>query len=302
MSKKTISLIGFLQFIKNRNKGSFKRLFFLAMVGSFVFAYSPVRSEEKNEKPKRSWRDFFKGSSRKKETEGDSGSSFRRKKEISDSGELSEESNPEGMVDLVDAPTTNIIDYGGYRLNFRLYSGGGLVSHLSFGVFRRLNIGASWDNEKVIGTEDPTTNSPTLNIKLRAYDGSRILPSLAIGYDGQGRFFNKATDQYTERERGLYLAFEREFFFPRLEFYGGTNIAKFKEGEVYGFVGASYLIEQKIALIMEYDNIRVGPRNRWNAGIRVFPISSLAIDFAVRKIGSIEDKERIVRINYVGSF
>ena len=216
--------------------------------------------------------------------------------------EPSGEFNPEGMMDLIDSQTPNAIDYGADRLNFRLFSQGGLLSHLSFGVFRRLNIGASWELEDVIGSENPSTSAPALNVKFRVYDGGEVLPAAAIGYDGQGRFFDKASDEYGERERGLYLALGREVFFPRLEWYGGVNISKFKEGLLFGSVGLSYSLEEKFVLMTEYDNVRDGPNNRWNAGIRVFPIPSLGIDFAFRRIASNQDKERVIRINYVGSF
>lgn len=241
--------------------------------------------------PERSWRDYLRKGTRRSTPE-----------EKTSRIDSTEQTNPEGMVDLIDSPTTNVVDYGGYRINFRLYNQGGLLSHISFGVFRRLNIGASWDNEKVIGTENPRTNKPTLNAKFRIYDGSSVFPSLAIGYDGQGRFFNQATDEYNERDRGLYFAMGREVFIPHLEAVGGVNISKFKEGEVYGSFGLWYTIEEKLALMAEYDNIRNGVDNRFNAGLRLFPIPSLAIDFAFRQIGSNKDKDRILRINFVGSF
>lgn len=263
---------------------------FIFTLSTQNFLYS---KEKTTDKPKRTWREYFmRGTKEVKSPE-------IKKESFADD---TEDLNPEGMIDLIDMPTSNVIDYGGYRLNFRLYSKGGFLSHISFGVFRRLNIGASWDNEEVIGSENPSTNVPTLSVKFRAYDGGQILPSFALGYDGQGRFFNRTTDEYQERERGLFAVFGRELFFPKLEVHAGANIAKFKEGIVLGFVGLSYTIEQKIALITEYDNIRVGPDNRWNAGIRVFPIPALAIDFAFRRIASDKEKERIVRINFVGSF
>ena len=180
----------------------FPIIFFIALF-SFNFSVQ-LHAEDDGVKKERSWRDFLRGGKNKKTIKG------RTEDPIEDL-----QSNPEGIVDLVDMPTSNVIDYGGYRVNFRLYSEGGVVSHLSFGVFRHLNIGASWDNQKVIGTDNQSTNSPTLNIKLRAFDGSYILPSFTIGYEGQGRFFDKTIDQYREREKGLFLVMGRELFFPR---------------------------------------------------------------------------------------
>ncbi len=250
----------------------------------------PVRSEE-GELPERSWRDYLRRGRRRSTPE-----------EKTSRIDATEPTNPEGMVDVIDSPTPNTVDYGGYRLNFRFYKEGGILSTISFGVFRRLNIGASWDNEKVIGSDDPRTNKPALQAKFRIYDGSMVIPAIAIGYDGQGRFFDKVKDEYAERDRGLYMSMGREIFFPRFEAYGGVNISKFKEGEVYGSIGLSYTIEDKFVLMTEYDNIRNGVDNRWNAGIRVFAMQQLHIDFAFRQIASNKDKDRLVRINFVGSF
>ncbi|OGR82492.1 MAG: hypothetical protein A2902_05645 [Elusimicrobia bacterium RIFCSPLOWO2_01_FULL_64_13] len=270
--------------------GAFLVLFWLGL-----FAVPFLGAEDAGTlKPKRSWKEYFLGRSRGRSLPSRPGAKAR--------ADAFEELNPEGMVDLVDAQTTNIVDYGGYRANFRFYSAGGILSHLSFGVFQRLNIGASWDLEDLIGSKSPSTNPPTLNAKFRVYDGGMRLPSVAVGYDGQGRFFNDAKDEYDERERGLYVVFGRELLLPKLEFYGGANIADFKGSKFLGTVGASYTIEQKVALITEYDNIRVARDNRWNAAVRVFPIPSLGIDFGFRRIASNREKERIVRINYVGNF
>ena len=264
---------------------------FILFITAFVFSFSSfnIRADDDfNHKPKKWW--------------GENSHKNKNKKSRHSENSDDESLNPEGMADLIDSPTTNVIDYGGFRLNFRFYSKGGILNHISFGVFRRLNLGASWDVEKFIGTEDPATNVPTLNIKIRVFDGGIFLPSFAIGYDGQGRFFNRDTDQYNERERGIYGVFGRELFLPNLETYGGANIAKFKEGTVFGFLGISFNVEQKVALMLEYDNIRQMPSNHLNAGFRVFPLPSLGIDFAVRNITTPSDRERIVRINYVGSF
>lgn len=260
----------------------------------FVMAFSVrvAAQKEESKESKRSWKEYFMGR--------------WKSRPANESGRHSPEEfetlSPEGIVDLIDSQTANVIDYGGFRLNFRFYSEGGILSHISFGVFQRLNIGASWDLEDFVGFDSPSTNVPTLNAKFRVYDGGVFLPSLAIGFDGQGRFFNDAKDEYDERERGLYIVMAREIVLPNLELYAGSNIAEFKDAKFKGSVGLSYAIERKLVLMTEYDNIRVARENRWNAGFRVFPLSSLAIDFAVRRIASNKKKERIIRINYVGSF
>lgn len=255
---------------------------------SLSFLTATLSAEKAESGKKGKWREYFFPDSERK----------IKSAEKTNRSEI----NPEGMTDLIDSQTTNVVDYGSLRLNFRLYSKGGVISHLSFGVFRRLNIGVSWDNEELIGAATPTTNTPTLNMKFRVYDGGQILPSFAIGYDGQGRFFDKGKEEYQEKERGFFIVLGREIFFPGLEASGGMNIAQFKEGIVLGTIALSYSIERRLVLLAEWDNIREIRESRFNAGFRVFPIPSLGIDFAVRRIGSDKEKERIIRINYVGRF
>ena len=256
----------------------------LGLAWGSVFAFSQAQA--------RNWRDFLSAGTTSAVGRG------AQKSETSQEANESEQ----GLLELVDVPTAKILDYGAYGLGFRFYEQGGLLTQLSFGVFRRLNIGVSWDNEKVIGSQDPETNVPALQIKVRAFDGSPRLPSFTLGYDGQGRFFDRAKDEYAERERGIFIVFGREIFASGLELHAGSNIARFKEGKIYGFFGLSYDIENRLVLFTEYDNIRNGPESRWNIGAKLFPVPWLSIDFAFRKVGSNQDKERIARINYVGRF
>ncbi len=277
-----------------------KKIATLSFLAFFFFAGAVfVRAQETPapKEKKSGWRSFF---SRDKER------TSIKKKGGWFSGGAEKAPIQENLIDLIDTPTTRILGYGSYRANFRFYRDGGLLNHLSFGVFNRFNLGVSWDVEKFIGVEDPGTNVPTLYFKVRAYDGGPMLPSVALGYDGQGRFFNKSTDQYREREKGLFVVLGKELI-HNFESRVGMSVSKFNnsegsEGKISGFVGASYSMDEKFYLMMEYDNLRSAPGNRLNVGFRVLPISSFAVDFAVRNLMDSSERERIVRLNYVGSF
>ena len=41
---------------------------------------------------------------------------------------------------LVDTPTYSILDYGSYDIQFRVFSGGGVLTKLNVGIFKVLNI------------------------------------------------------------------------------------------------------------------------------------------------------------------
>ena len=207
------------------------------------------------------------------------------------------------MLDLVDIPTAEAVDHYGYNLSFRFYSGGGVLTKTTFGVLPRLNVGFGLDTERFIGSDTVDLNAPTLNVKFRFYDGKRELPALALGYDGQGYFFDKAADEYRQREKGLYLVGGGEAFVPNLHLHAGLNIPDFSDDKVFGFTGVDYVYRNVFAFMFEADNLRGTRQSRLNLGGRYFITPSFSIDLAGRDLWAAGRKsERIVRLAYFGSF
>jgi len=209
----------------------------------------------------------------------------------------------ENAIDLIDVPTAGILDYGSYNVNFRLFSDGGVLSRLNFGVFKVVNLGFAWEIQKLIGAQDPSVAPPSLYLKVRPFSGTMSMPSFAFGYDGQGYFYNNSSDEYAQKGKGVFIVFTKEMFFPGLEMNFGANMNDFKNSDVYAFTAASYNIEEKFMLIAEYDNIHYSPENRFNAGLRFSISDDLTIDLAGRDlIAKDRSSERVVKINYVGRF
>lgn len=207
------------------------------------------------------------------------------------------------VPEIIDVPTADVIDTYGYQVGFRFYSNGGLLSKPTFGVFPRLNIGFGLDVERVIGNQSADLNRPTLNAKFRFFDGSRALPSLALGYDGQGYFYDKVTDEFRQREKGLYLAGSGEIFTPGLNLHGGVNVYDFVDDHAYGFLALQYLHEDTFGFSAEWDNVRTGRESRINLGLRYNVTPSFAVDIAGRDLfAPSRDPERIVRLVYTGGF
>jgi len=204
---------------------------------------------------------------------------------------------------VIDTPTVGMLDYGAYDLNFRLQDGGGILTRLSFGVFKVVNVGFGWELENVIGTQDVTVAPPALYLKIKPFSGGMILPSFAFGYDGQGYFYDKASSAFTQKEKGLFMVFGREFLFPGFEMNFGANMNDFKTNTVYGFASLTFDVEEKLYFLSEYDNINYLPDSRLNLGLRFFITSDFSIDLAGRSVGAADVKpERIVRIGYLGKF
>ena len=204
---------------------------------------------------------------------------------------------------VIDTPTTGMLDYGSYDLNFRLFRDGGILPRLNFGVFKIVNLGIGWELSRVIGDQNITVSPPALYLKIRPYAGGIYLPALAFGYDGQGYFFDKEKNEFLIKEKGVFVVLGREYMFPGLEFNVGANIYDFKTNTVYGFANFIFNMEDKFMFLCEYDGINYLPESRLNFGCRLSITDDLNIDLAGRDIGAAgRSAERILRINYLGRF
>jgi len=208
------------------------------------------------------------------------------------------------MIESVDIPTADILDAGTYSTSFRFYSEGGLMSRLLIAPFRRINLGLSFDVQRLIGSGDPHMINPAIHLKIRAFDGTDVLPALALGYDGQGYLYQESTKHFLHDRRGLYFVGSHEILLPDLEIHAGVDVPDVEDAKVFGFVGSTYRITSAFAFLLEYDNIRKAPENRVNIGGRFWIMPSFNVDVAARNVGrkGIDGAERIVRLNYVGNF
>jgi hypothetical protein len=208
------------------------------------------------------------------------------------------------QVEAVDIPTADILDPMTYSTNFRFYDQGGIASRLVIGPLKRVNLGVTFDAQRVTGAGDPHLVRPSIYFKLRVFDGTDVLPALALGYDNQAYLYQSTTHDFLEKEKGLYLVGSHEMFIPDFDVHAGANINQFDNTKVYGFFGATYKIVSTFAVMAEYDNIRNGGDNRVNIGGRYWLTSYFNVDLAARNVGRGEARggERIVRLNYTSHF
>ena len=209
---------------------------------------------------------------------------------------------------LIDAPTAAVIDPEEFQSQTRFFSGGGFLEYLSFGVVDGLNIGASLDVDRLVGTAAKVqARDPAPQIKYRFYDGGDILPALAVGYDGQGYGFDSVTNKYDQSARGVYLVASQELGVPGLEVHPSVNFSQFNAQSIFGTLPFSYSLGRHAAVIAEWDNLNSQmSQSRVNAGLRLYLSDNLHADLAVRSInqkgdypdGAPRGPERIVQIWY----
>lgn len=214
-------------------------------------------------------------------------------------------------VNLIDVPTAAVLDYGGYSSLTRFYSRGGLLEYVSFGVYPRLNLGASLAVNNLIGNDRTVrVRPPEVQVKYRFYDGDRYIPAFGVGFDGQGYDYSPEDKRYHQRQRGFYLVATQELGVPGLEAHPSFNISDFDSNAVCGAIPLSYNIRDKVTVSLEWDNINNFYDSRVNMGLRAHLTPRLHADFAVRGIGQAghfadgnpRGRERIVQLKYTGSF
>ena len=208
------------------------------------------------------------------------------------------------QIEAVDIPTADILDPSTYAVNFRFYNQGGLASRLIIGPLKRVNLGVTFDAQRFIGAGDPHMVRPSIYVKLRAFDGTDVLPALALGYDNQGYLYQDSKRDFLEKEKGLYVVGSHEIFIPDFELHAGMNINEFDNTKLYGFFGATYKIVSTFAVMAEYDNVRHSPDSRVNLGGRYWLTPYFNVDLAARNVGRGESRggERILRLNYTAHF
>src|SRR5690242_12331780 len=98
--------------------------------------------------------------------------------------------------------------------------------------------------DNLIGSDTTVRlREPSVQVKYRFYDGDRMLPSLAIGFDGQGQLYNQIRMRYNQRHRGVYLAASQELGLPGLLFHPSVNVSDFDSNSFFGAFGLSYNIQ-----------------------------------------------------------
>lgn len=214
-------------------------------------------------------------------------------------------------TDIIDAPTTAVLDNSGYSARSRFYSGGGILQHLSFGVYPGINIGASAAVDGLIGDERQVRmRAPTAQVKYRFYDGDAEMPSLAVGFDGQGYRYNAANRRFNQRQRGFYVVASKEVAVSGFQIHPSFNVSDFDSNAVFGSLPLTLNIRDKATVLMEWDNINSWNDSRLNLGLRAYLTQSFHVDFAVRAVGAAgfygdgapKGPERIVQLKYSDSF
>lgn len=211
------------------------------------------------------------------------------------------------LVETIDTPTANALDFETYRLSFRLYGEGSILTRLFYGiVMEDLTLGLSFDTENIIGSKVPGAQRPYLYVKFPLYVTESTWPAVSVGFDEQG--FGKYLSNeegYQFSPMGFYIVFTQRGLVPGLDISGGVNsdYSLYEDAEEYikGFASASYMVGPEFVLLSEVKDI-----HQWNAhlnaGAKYILSPNLNFEFSVLNIGGVDKPERILKFNYSGKF
>ncbi|MCP4482865.1 MAG: hypothetical protein GY817_09050 [bacterium] len=200
---------------------------------------------------------------------------------------------------LIDTPVNNFYAPNEVAIDYYMYKNGGVITWVEMGVKPPLNLGFSVDFNSIIGDKQMKTREPKISVRWRIFRGTLNVPAINIGYLGQG-YGEKIGNEYETREKGFYIACEREIFLPYLIWNFGVNTPKFDKDDIFGFINLRYLWQNSLLFMLEYDNIRTAPNACLNFGFRYFIVDNLSMGFAVRKLNKREKTvERVLMITYI---
>ncbi|MDR3049225.1 MAG: hypothetical protein LBV16_05230 [Elusimicrobiota bacterium] len=212
------------------------------------------------------------------------------------------------ILNMGDSPTTRILEYSSYQLNFRFFGGGNMQTNINFGIFQFLTLGFTCELDNFVGSNEITAAMPSLLVKMLIYSGDMNLPSVSLGYDGQGYYStDRYSTDYLQDPRGVYLVLGKELFVENLMINAGLNSNSFKESGIRFFTNAMFPIIQDIFfLISEIDNMG-SSNSRLNLGVNLKVSQTVDVEFFIRDCwggsgGSEMPNERVFRISHTGKF
>ncbi|MBU0713290.1 C40 family peptidase [bacterium] len=219
---------------------------------------------------------------------------------------------PMRIRDLVSVPTTYTLDRRYFHLDFRTNVTGNLAVTSSIGFWNRLDVGASFMFNHVLGNQELGVEVPQVSVKFRFWNEGKWYPSTAIGFastklktvsqDTSGNLIEKWGEP-----RGLYLVAGKNVFDGYKWLLGngtayvglGTNrIDKYTQlDNAYMFLAYEQQVLRRMLLIAEIDDIfRSGTIN---IGTRIAFSANSSVEFSMTHLFEKHyETDRALRFTY----
>ena len=179
---------------------------------------------------------------------------------------------------IVDMPTAGVISKGKISAYVHAFENGGIMAEASYGVFKNINIGASYSGIGIIGAGTMEFQGiPGAHIRARILDEAIYYPGILLGVQTQGRgSFLKALKTFQTPSPGAFLAISKNFTWQlgTLALHSGANYSfegnsTNRKVSFYGGVEQSLLSNVAItfeynALLQEESGVLANAALRWS--------------------------------------
>lgn len=163
------------------------------------------------------------------------------------------------MRSLINLPTAGILNSGYVSFNIDLLPKGSLLTKIEVAPIKFISLGISYGAANFIGSEKIELHKhPGLHAKLKFFNETRMIPSMAFGFNSQGKgLYLDSLNRYEIKSPGVYFAFTKNFkFLGYLSIHGQLNYSlEHKSGNNrvnLGF-GMEKTFGSFISFLAEYD-------------------------------------------------
>ncbi len=217
------------------------------------------------------------------------------------------------LLNLVDIPTGVSLPRASYALGMSVYANGSIMSRATIGLNDNIYLGAAWDVENLIGSEEVNVSIPGVIAKIKITNGWETFPLLiAFGYDlfytgNEGKRENQVP--YNNIIFGPYISFTKPIFLfgdeQHIHFGFKMPLQPIVEPrDADFFIGFDFPIGILVPMF-EINKIYLTPNRLseilYNVGFRLNIIDNLALELNFI-IGYQQKVERILGIEYANQF
>lgn len=224
---------------------------------------------------------------------------------------------------LIDMPTAGVLRRGDVGMNFYFMPMGVVISRIEAGVLENFSFGISYGASNLIGVGSPGWYKlPGVNVKFRILNESERSPSIAIGFDSQGKgeYFTRVdssdVNRFKIKSPGFYAVLSKNYeFLGYISFHGAMNYSLEKDDrdkDIDLSVGVEKTIGPRLSMVVEYDfAINDNAKNSFgdgsgylNAGLRWNIGNGLTLGLDLRDLLSNKkvnagSADRAIRLDFV---
>lgn len=199
---------------------------------------------------------------------------------------------------LIDVPTAATLPQKTIAVDMRMYPNGGVLAGVGLGLFSPLTATIYYGGENIVGEGEINWNPQVgVDVRLRIFDETMLLPGIAVGFSSQGLGgYRKNEERYVLKSKGLYAVASRNYIvLKNCGIHGGINYSLEDEDgddDITFFAGLDFELVGGVEFLADFDfgiNDNEGDafgRNHGylNAGLRWRVSPNFSVELHIRNL------------------